>query len=132
VAFNATADLGLRERNSPHDNDDQRELGTDAAELKAESPMSYADRLSVPLLIAQGANDHNVTPDQAEEMVAALRRDKKQVDYYLFPKAGHSFVSVDEISAFFAVSEAFLAPQLGGRAEPITAAEAATLGQAVR
>jgi dipeptidyl aminopeptidase/acylaminoacyl peptidase len=131
MAFAAPTDLALRVRNSPHDNDDERELGADVAELEAESPVNFADRLSVPLLIAQGSNDHNVTPEQAEKMVEALRSHNKKVDFYLFPKADHGFVSDDERFAFFAVSEQFLARQIGGRVEPITASEAATLSRAV-
>jgi dipeptidyl aminopeptidase/acylaminoacyl peptidase len=132
LAFAAPTDLALRVRESPHDNDDQRELGANVAELEAESPVNYANRLSAPLLIAQGSNDHNVKPEQAEKMVAALRAHGKRVDYYLFAKAGHGFESDDEeLYAFFAVSEQFLARQLGGRVEPITASEAATLDRAV-
>jgi hypothetical protein len=41
------------------------------------------------------------------------------VTYTLFPDEGHGFARQENSIAFFAVSEAFLAKHLGGRAEPI-------------
>ncbi len=39
--------------------------------------------------------------------------------YITFPDEGHGFVRPENRMAFFAVTEAFLAKHLGGRAEPI-------------
>ena len=41
------------------------------------------------------------------------------VTYVLFPDEGHGFARPENNIAFFAVTEAFLAKHLGGRAEPV-------------
>ena len=46
----------------------------EAAQLAHDrSPIHFADRISAPLLVVQGAEDPIVTPDQAEVMVDAMR-----------------------------------------------------------
>jgi dipeptidyl aminopeptidase/acylaminoacyl peptidase len=41
--------------------------------LKSRSPLFAADRIDIPMLIAQGANDPRVKVAEAEQIVAALR-----------------------------------------------------------
>jgi acetyl esterase/lipase len=52
-------------------------------------------------------------------MVAAMKEHKIPVTYVLMPDEGHGFDRPPNQLAFTAVSEAFLAKNLGGRAEPI-------------
>ncbi|MEN0062673.1 MAG: S9 family peptidase [Myxococcota bacterium] len=105
--------------------DDQTEEGR--AELWARSPLSRVDKLSKPLLIAQGANDPRVKVAESEQIVSALRERNIPVRYALFPDEGHGFVRETNRLAFVALAEAFLAEHLGGRAEPIgTAVDAST------
>jgi hypothetical protein len=42
--------------------------------------------------------------------------------YVLFPDEGHGFARPENNLAFYAVAEAFLAEQLGGRYEPVDGA----------
>jgi len=86
--------------------------------LKERSPLTYADRISRPLLIAQGANDPRVKQAESDQIVAAMKAKKLPVTYVLFPDEGHGFARPQNRIAFYAVSEGFLAQCLGGRQEP--------------
>jgi dipeptidyl aminopeptidase/acylaminoacyl peptidase len=87
--------------------------------LKERSPLNYADRISRPLLIGQGANDPRVNVRESDQIVAAMNAKRIPVTYVVFPDEGHGFARPVNNIAFNAVSENFLAPCLGGRAEPI-------------
>ncbi len=82
------------------------------------SPLSKADQVSIPLLIAQGANDPRVKQAEPEQIVAALRERGIDHEYLLFEDEGHGFVKPDNRMRFYAAAEAFLAEHLGGRREP--------------
>jgi len=99
-------------------------MGKDPEFLKAISPLLQADQVVRPLLIMHNANDARVKLEHAERMVAALRKNGKDVTYLVFPDAGH--VSGGTTANFWrrwAAIEAFLSKHLGGRAEPPSAAE---------
>jgi len=88
--------------------------------LKARSPLFKADRIRIPMLIAQGANDPRVKQAEAEQIVAAIRKANKPVEYMLFPDEGHGFARPENRLKFYAAAEAFLAKHLeGGRVEPV-------------
>jgi dipeptidyl aminopeptidase/acylaminoacyl peptidase len=89
----------------------------DEAFLWSRSPLSRADQIKIPLLIAQGANDPRVKQAESEQIVAALRAADIPVEYMLFPDEGHGFAKPDNRMIFFAAAEKFLARYLGGRAE---------------
>jgi len=83
------------------------------------SPISRVDRIRVPLLIGQGQNDPRVVKAESDQIVAAMRQRGLPVTYINYPDEGHGFVRPPNSMSFFAVTEAFLQPCLGGRAEPI-------------
>ena len=56
---------------------------------------------------------------EADQIVQAMKEKKIPVTYVLFPDEGHGFARPENNLAFYAVTEAFLAEQLGGRYEPI-------------
>jgi len=87
--------------------------------LRSRSPLTYADRISKPLLIGQGANDPRVKQAEADQIVGAMKEKKLPVTYALFPDEGHGFARPENRLAFNAVTEAFLARFLGGRYEAI-------------
>jgi len=95
--------------------------------LKSRSPLFKADQIKVPLLIGQGANDPRVKQAESDQIVAALRKNNKPVEYIVFPDEGHGFARPENRLAFFAAVEQFLAKQLGGRAEPSSDGEARLL-----
>jgi dipeptidyl aminopeptidase/acylaminoacyl peptidase len=89
----------------------------DADFLWSRSPLSRADNISIPLLIAQGANDPRVKQAESEQIVAALKRAGIDHEYLLFPDEGHGFAKPENRLRFYAVAEQFLAKHLGGRSE---------------
>jgi dipeptidyl aminopeptidase/acylaminoacyl peptidase len=87
--------------------------------LESRSPLNQVDRISKPLLIAQGANDPRVKQAESDQIVKAMQAKKIPVTYALFPDEGHGFARPENNIAFMAIAEAFLARHLGGRVEPI-------------
>ena len=89
------------------------------AALLERSPLKLVDKIKKPLLIGQGKNDPRVKVGEADQIVKAMEAKKIPVTYVLFPDEGHGFHRPENDKAFNAVIEAFLAEQLGGRAQPI-------------
>ncbi len=87
--------------------------------LKSRSPLTFADRIRKPLLIAQGANDPRVKQAEADQIVQAMQAKNIPVTYVLYPDEGHGFARPENDLSFSAVAEAFLASVLEGRFEPI-------------
>ncbi len=97
-----------------------RRVGDPATEedfLRSRSPLSAADKIRIPLLIAQGANDPRVKQAESEQIVQALRDAGIEHEYLLFPDEGHGFAKPENRMRFYAAAERFLARHLGGRAE---------------
>jgi dipeptidyl aminopeptidase/acylaminoacyl peptidase len=87
--------------------------------LKKHSPLTYADRIIRPLLIAQGANDPRVKRAESDQIVAAMQEKNIPVTYVLYPDEGHGFARPENNLSFYAIAEVFLANCLNGRVEPI-------------
>jgi dipeptidyl aminopeptidase/acylaminoacyl peptidase len=88
------------------------------AVLAERSPITHADAISRPLLVAQGTNDPQVKKPQSDQLVEALRSRGATVTYLVFSGEGHGFTRPENVLALRAVTEHFLAQCLGGRAEP--------------
>jgi dipeptidyl aminopeptidase/acylaminoacyl peptidase len=82
--------------------------------LWSRSPLRAADKIRIPLLIAQGANDPRVKQAESEQIVAALEQHGVEYDYMLFPDEGHGFAKPENRLKFFAAAEVFLRRYLGG------------------
>jgi dipeptidyl aminopeptidase/acylaminoacyl peptidase len=85
--------------------------------LWSRSPLSAVDRIQIPLLIAQGANDPRVKQAESEQIVAALEKAGIDHDYMLFPDEGHGFAKPENRLRFYAEADRFLSKHLGGLAE---------------
>jgi dipeptidyl aminopeptidase/acylaminoacyl peptidase len=85
--------------------------------LKSRSPLFRADKIKIPMMIAQGAKDPRVKQAESEQIVDALRKAGKEPEYLLFKDEGHGFVRPTNRMKFMAAAEAFLAKHLGGRAQ---------------
>ena len=103
----------FRARVGDFDTDDGKKL------LQARSPLNRADQIKKPLLIGQGANDPRVKQAESDQIVKAMQDKKIPVTYVLFPDEGHGFARPENRLAFYAVTEAFLAKNLGGRYEAL-------------
>ena len=88
------------------------------ARALAQSPITRVDRIRVPLLIGQGQNDPRVVKAESDQIVAMKQRNLP-VTYVNFPDEGHGFVRPPNSMSFWAITEAFLQPCLGGRYQPI-------------
>ena len=101
-------------------------MGDTVEFLNSQSPLFKADRIKVPLLIGQGANDPRVNERESDQIVAAMRKNKQPVEYIVFPDEGHGFARPENSRRFDAAVEAFLGKYLGGRVEPASADESVT------
>jgi dipeptidyl aminopeptidase/acylaminoacyl peptidase len=90
----------------------------DAELIKAASPLFSADKIRIPLLIGQGANDPRVKQAESEQIVAAIDKHGGQATYVLYPDEGHGFARPANRVDFNARTEKFLGDHLGGRVEP--------------
>ncbi len=86
--------------------------------LKSRSPLFFVDQIKAPLLIGQGARDPRVKQAESDQIVEAMRKAKKPVEYIIYTDEGHGFARPENRMHFNARTEAFLARHLGGRAEP--------------
>ncbi len=89
----------------------------DAELLESRSPLTHVDRIQIPMLIAQGANDPRVKQSESEQIVAAMKEKGIDHEYMLFPDEGHGFAKPENRLRFYAAAEKFLAKHLGGRME---------------
>lgn len=89
----------------------------DSARLAAQSPLFSADKIRIPLLIGQGANDPRVKQAESEQIVAALKANEQYVEYVVYPDEGHGFARPENRLDFYGKSEKFLNKYLGGRVE---------------
>jgi dipeptidyl aminopeptidase/acylaminoacyl peptidase len=86
--------------------------------LRERSPLHSAHRICRPLLIGQGANDPRVKQAESDQIAEAMKGKGIPLTYVLFPDEGHGFARPENNIAFNAVTEEFLAQNLGGRFEP--------------
>lgn len=92
---------------------------SDDALLRAASPLYHADRIRIPLLIGQGANDPRVKQAESEQIVEAIAKNGGRAVYVVYPDEGHGFARPENRTDFNARAERFLGQHLGGRVEPL-------------
>lgn len=84
----------------------------DSLLLAEASPVLHADRIKVPLFVAQGANDPRVNKDESDQMVAALRNRGVEVEYMVKENEGHGFYNQNNRFDFYGAMETFLEKHL--------------------
>lgn len=84
----------------------------DKEQLKATSPALNADKICVPLFIAQGANDPRVNKAESDQMVAALKQRGIEVEYMVKNNEGHGFHNQENRFDFYRAMERFLQQHL--------------------
>jgi dipeptidyl aminopeptidase/acylaminoacyl peptidase len=80
--------------------------------LRSRSPLFAAEKIEAPLFVAQGYNDPRVNHAEAEQIVAALKANKKPVEYLVKMDEGHGFENPENRLDFYARMEAFLEKHL--------------------
>ncbi len=82
--------------------------------LLERSPLTHVDRIRVPLLVVQGANDPRVVQQESDQLVNALRERNIPVEYLVFDDEGHGFSKRrNMVKAYKAIAE-FLLKHLKG------------------
>jgi dipeptidyl aminopeptidase/acylaminoacyl peptidase len=87
--------------------------------MKSRSPLFFVDKIVRPLLIGQGANDPRVKQSESDQIVEAMRKNGKPVEYLVYGDEGHGFARPANRMHFYSRVEQFLSKYLGGRAEPV-------------
>ncbi|MFI5164093.1 MAG: S9 family peptidase [Bacteroidia bacterium] len=79
----------------------------DSVLMAEASPAFHADKIKVPLFIAQGANDPRVNKNESDQMVAALQKRGIEVEYMVKSDEGHGFHNQDNQYDFYGAMEKF-------------------------
>jgi dipeptidyl aminopeptidase/acylaminoacyl peptidase len=82
------------------------------------SPYYHADKIKAKLLIFHGKNDPRVKIEESNQIVATMRKNKKEVVYVVYPDEGHGVSRPANLIDMIGRLEAFLAKHLGGRCQP--------------
>jgi dipeptidyl aminopeptidase/acylaminoacyl peptidase len=85
---------------------------TEKEMLHDASPVFHVDKISVPLLVAQGANDPRVNINESNQIVEALRSRGVAVEYMVKDNEGHGFLNEENRFDFYRAMEKFLAEHL--------------------
>ncbi|MBN2524650.1 MAG: S9 family peptidase [Bacteroidales bacterium] len=85
----------------------------DSLLLAEVSPVFHADKIQVPLFIAQGANDPRVNKAESDQMVEALKQRGIEVEYMVKDNEGHGFHNEENRFDFYRAMDAFLAKHIG-------------------
>lgn len=91
--------------------------------LKERSPLTHVDKIKIPVLIAQGEKDPRVKQAESEQIVAAMKAKGLGYMYMLFKDEGHGFARPENKFTFYGIAERFLADNLGGKHQPLSAEE---------
>jgi len=84
------------------------QLPEEAERYRERSPIFSADRIVDPVAIFQGEDDRVVPVDQAETIVAALRRNGVPHEYHLYSGEGHGWRKSETIESFYESVSIFL------------------------
>ena len=63
----------------------------DKERLIADSPITYIDGMTKPMLVIQGANDPRVVKEESDQIVEALTNMGREVEYIVLDDEGHGF-----------------------------------------
>jgi dipeptidyl aminopeptidase/acylaminoacyl peptidase len=87
--------------------------------LRNRSPIHHVERITKPVLIAQGGKDEIVRQGHADRFTAAMQKHNKPVTYVLYPDEPHDLRRSENWVSLFAIAERFFHEHLGGRYEPV-------------
>jgi dipeptidyl aminopeptidase/acylaminoacyl peptidase len=85
------------------------------ADMLARSPITMADRIRTPLLVAQGANDVRVVKAESDNIVTSLRDRGVPVEYLVAKDEGHGFDNPENRIRLYRAIERHFAEHLGSR-----------------
>ncbi|MBK8488445.1 MAG: S9 family peptidase [Chitinophagales bacterium] len=85
---------------------------TDKTQFENTSPVFHADKIKVPLFIAQGAKDPRVVQAESDQMVEAMRNNGVEVKYMVKENEGHGFANEENRFEFYEAMEQFFTEHL--------------------
>jgi len=80
----------------------------DSLLLASASPLFHVDKIKVPVLVVQGANDPRVKKAESDQIVEALKKKGVEVTYLVKENEGHGFQNEENVIEFYEVMEKFL------------------------
>ncbi len=91
----------------------RRQIGTDSDKLKKDSPRRHAAEVNIPILLVHGDRDFNVEQHHSKDMLSALKRAGKTVEFVDIDGGNHSLWREAERIKLLQSIEKFLAANLG-------------------
>src|SRR6266540_2532720 len=88
------------------------DIDSEEKRLRDTSPVNFADRIRVPLLMGYGKNDPRVPIDNYYTMERALKRAGKPFEVIIEKDEGHGFRKEEAAIAFYTRIDEFLAKNL--------------------
>lgn len=85
---------------------------TEVENMRAASPVFHADRIQVPVMIAQSTKDYWVNPGEAEQFVKEMRKKSVNVTYLIKPYADNMQNSEEDRQKYYLALEQFLEANL--------------------
>jgi dipeptidyl aminopeptidase/acylaminoacyl peptidase len=86
----------------------ERVQGDKSVSLDTVSPIKQADKITVPLLIAHGADDDNVPPYQSRRLHEALQKLGRAHEFVIYENEGHGLENPTHATDFLERVGAFL------------------------
>jgi dipeptidyl aminopeptidase/acylaminoacyl peptidase len=83
------------------------------ARYRERSPITIADRISAPVIVFQGSEDRVVPPQQAEQIIEALRANGVPHAYRLIEGEGHGFRRTETVADTLRMEWSFYSQVLG-------------------
>ncbi len=84
------------------------------AKLTAISPLTRANEIRIPLMVATGANDPRVPASEADQIIAAVRNNGGTAWHFLAENEGHGFAKKENADYYFWTSLMFWREHLLG------------------
>lgn len=97
------------------------QIGNDNATLRAISPVNFADKIKVPVLLVHGTDDRQVEIKHSYQMRDALQKAKKDVTFVELPSEDHYLLNEKNRIDTFRAMDAFLDKCLPVRTEKTVA-----------
>lgn len=84
----------------------------DKEAMEEASPVFHVDKIKVPLLVVQGANDPRVNIDESDQIVRSLQNNNVPCTYMVKYNEGHGFANEENKFEFYKVMLGFFAKYL--------------------
>jgi dipeptidyl aminopeptidase/acylaminoacyl peptidase len=115
MSFAGVTDLDAivrRSRNFLNSEGVERQMGEDSQEREARSPVNYADKIQIPILLIHGDEDRTVNVEQSRNMASKLEDLDKAVKYVELPAGDHYLSIQSNRTTLFKEMDAFLKENL--------------------